>query len=60
MSTDTQDKDPMFALYKNHEAAARKEMKVEAPSKLEWCKTCGSPVSNWQEHTQRQGCIRNE
>lgn len=25
---------------------------------LEWCQTCGAPVSNWGEHTMRIGCQR--
>lgn len=49
--------EPMLSLYKNHEAAARaaRRVKGESPSRLEWCKVCHSPVSNWQEHEERQG-----
>jgi biotin operon repressor len=25
---------------------------------LEWCPTCHSPVSNWEDHRRRLGCVR--
>lgn len=49
-------KEPMVALYKNHEAAAAKLVtRTEVPSRIEWCPQCYSPVSNWAEHFERQG-----
>lgn len=49
--------EPMQARFKNHEAAAKAERaKAPAtPSRIEWCKMCGAPVSNWIEHEERQG-----
>jgi hypothetical protein len=51
-------KDPLVARFKNHEAAAKTERRLAAPpspTRIEWCKTCHSPVSNWVEHQERQG-----
>lgn len=49
-------KEPMMALYKNHAAEARRLLpRLMAPTKIEWCPECHSPVSNWAEHEERQG-----
>lgn len=48
---------PMIARFKNHAAAAEREIKAQTRSLtvIEWCPQCFSPVSNWQEHFERQG-----
>jgi DNA-binding CsgD family transcriptional regulator len=33
----------------------RREVEV---SRLEWCRRCGAPVSNWRRHYERMGCRR--
>lgn len=48
-------REPMVALYQNHEAAAKKVTRTEVMSRIEWCPQCYSPVSNWAEHFERQG-----
>jgi len=35
--------------------AERKRYAKKEPCRIEWCSTCGSPVSNWQEHFERLG-----
>jgi hypothetical protein len=46
-------REPMQSIYRNP-----KLIKTETVSRLEWCKTCHSPVSNWEEHRSRLGCTR--
>lgn len=48
---------PMNDLYKNPHS--KKYVARDVVSKLEYCKTCHSPVSSWEEHTSRLGCKRN-
>jgi len=36
-------------------APRKKRLRVEVASHIEWCKECGAPVSNWQQHFERVG-----
>lgn len=39
-------------------APEKKRYVTQETCRVEWCKTCGSPVSDWAGHTARIGCRR--
>jgi hypothetical protein len=42
----------------NNSGPAKKRYVTQESCRVEWCKTCGSPVVDWVGHTARIGCRR--